>query len=127
MRNKLKCPWPYFGGKSSVASIIWQRIGDVNNIIEPFCGSAAFLLARQTKPKVETINDIDHMVANFWRSTKEDPERVAEYADGPVNETELHARHHWLVLSEEAKIFRKKMSEDPFYFDPMIAGWWCWG
>jgi hypothetical protein len=67
------------------------------------------------------------MVANFWRATQQAPEAVAMYADGPVVETELHARHRWLVLSDEAKEFRNRMRTDPFFYDPMIAGWWCWG
>jgi hypothetical protein len=67
------------------------------------------------------------MVANFWRATQHAPETVALYADGPVNETDLHSRHRFLVLSDEAKEFRRRMKVDPFYFDPMIAGWWCWG
>jgi hypothetical protein len=124
---KLKAPFPYFGGKSRVADLVWSRLGDVDNYIEPFCGSAAMLLRRPHKPRIETINDADCMVANFWRATQLAPEQVAEFADGPVNEADLHARHRWLVLSDEAKAFRERMRSDPDYFDPRIAGWWCWG
>src|SRR6266852_4078535 len=46
MQKKLKAPFPYFGGKNRVARRIWDGIGDVDNAIEPFCGSAAWLLAR---------------------------------------------------------------------------------
>jgi hypothetical protein len=127
MAAKLKAPWPAFGGKSKIASLVWQRIGDVDNAIEPFCHSAAWLLARPHPPRVETLNDLDCMVANFWRATQQAPEAVAMYADGPVNEADLHARHRWLVLSDEAKEFRERMRTDPFYFDPLIAGWWVWG
>lgn len=125
--TKLKAPFPYFGGKSRVASIVWARLGDVDNFIEPFCGSAATLLGRPLPPRIETINDADCMVANFWRATKNDADAVADAADNPVNEADLHARHRWLVLSDEAKAFRKAMRSDPDYFDPKVAGWWCWG
>jgi hypothetical protein len=117
----------YFGGKSKIAPLVWKRLGDVDNFCEPFCGSAAVLLARPHPPRVETLNDADHMVANFFRATQQAPEAVALYADGPVNETDLHSRHRFLVLSDEAKEFRQRMKTDPFYFDPMVAGWWCWG
>jgi hypothetical protein len=127
MTDALKAPFPYFGGKSKVAPLVWQRLGDCDNVVEAFCGSAAFLLARPHPPRVETLNDADHMVANFWRATQQAPEAVALYADGPVNETDLHSRHRFLVLSDEAKEFRQRMKTDPFYFDPMVAGWWCWG
>lgn len=39
-------PFPWFGGKSQVASIVWDRFGDVLNYIEPFFGSGAVLLGR---------------------------------------------------------------------------------
>jgi len=78
-------------------------------------------------PRIETINDADCYVANFWRATSKDPEAVAEYADGPVNEAGLHAQHRWLVLSDEAKAFRERMRREPDYFDAKVAGWWCWG
>lgn len=123
----LKAPFPYFGGKRKVAGMIWERLGDVSNFIEPFCGSAAVLLSRPHEPQIETVNDLDCMVANFWRATSADPEAVAAHADHPVNEADLHARHRWLVLSEDAAEFRRRMRTDPHFFDAKVAGWWCWG
>jgi site-specific DNA-adenine methylase len=40
----LKAPFPWFGGKSRVADIVWDRFGDVANYVEPFFGSGAVLL-----------------------------------------------------------------------------------
>lgn len=37
----LKSPYPYFGGKSRVAHLVWDRFGDVPNYVEPFFGSGA--------------------------------------------------------------------------------------
>jgi hypothetical protein len=68
-----------------------------------------------------------YMVANFWRATGADPHAVATHVDWPVNEADLHARHRWLMLSEEAAAFRKRMREDPDFYDAKFAGWWCWG
>lgn len=127
VKKKLKAPFPYFGGKSRIASAVWDRLGDVNNYIEPFAGSAAMLLLRPSPPRVETLNDADCYVANFWRATAHDPSAVAEYADGPVNECDLHSRHRWLVLSDDAKEFRRRMRSEPEYYDSRIAGYWCWG
>lgn len=47
------------------------------------------------------------------------------YADWPVSENDLHARHAWLV--EQRKTFVPRLEGDPDFFDPKIAGWWCWG
>jgi hypothetical protein len=125
--KKLKAPFPAFGGKSKVARLVWERLGNVENYIEPFCNSAAVLLARQHEPQVETVNDWDCYVANFWRATANDPELVAQHADNPVNEADLHARHRWLVLSDYAAYFRFMVRNDPTFYDARVAGWWCWG
>ena len=125
MTQLLRAPFPWFGGKSRAASIIWARFGDVANYIEPFAGSLAVLLARPTPPRIETVNDLDCNVANFWRATQADPEAVAKFADWPVNEADLHARHRWLVA--QLPTHRERMMTDPDYFDAKIAGWWVWG
>ena len=121
----MKSPFPYFGGKSRVAKLVWQRFGDVGNYVEPFAGSLAVLLARPHEPRTETVNDLDGFIANFWRAAKYDPEKVAHYADWQPNENDLHARHAWLVERRETLV--AKLEGDPDYFDAKIAGWWVWG
>lgn len=121
---KLRAPFPWFGGKSRVAHVVWDYFGDVSNFVEPFFGSGAVLLGRPFAPRTETVNDKDCYLANFWRAVQHDPETVAHYCDGPVNEADLHARHRWLV---NQAAFRERMMSDPDYYDPKIAGWWCWG
>jgi len=121
-----KPPFPWFGGKSSVADAVWKRFGDVRNYVEPFAGSAAMLMLRpQPFIGTETINDADGFVSNFWRATRLDPEAVAFHADWPVNENDLHARHAWLVGQRESLTAR--LEGDADWFDAKIAGWWCWG
>ena len=121
----IRAPFPWFGGKSRAADLIWSRLGDVANYIEPFAGSLAVLLARSTEPRIETVNDLDAMVANFWRATATHPDLVAHHADWPVSEPDLHARHRWLVAQLPA--LRRKLVQDPDYCDPRVAGWWVWG
>jgi hypothetical protein len=103
---------------------VWDRFGDVNNYVEPFAGSLAVLLGRPNAPQIETVNDIDCFLANFWRALSKDPEGIAEHADWPVNEADLHARHLWLVNNQE---FRERMKTDPEFYDVKVAGWWVWG
>lgn len=121
----MKAPFPWFGGKSRAADLIWSRLGDVDNYVEPFAGSLAVLLARPHAPNIETVNDLDGFIANFWRAVKHDPAGVAEHADNPVNECDLHARHLWLV--QRAEELPLRLMGDPDYHDAKIAGWWCWG
>lgn len=35
----LRAPFPWFGGKRRVASLVWERFGNVPNYVEPFAGS----------------------------------------------------------------------------------------
>ena len=118
-------PFPWFGGKSRAASLVWERFGDVQNYVEPFFGSGAVLLNRTTAPGIETVNDLDGYLANFWRAVQADPETTARWADWPVNENDLSARHLWLIGQRET--LQARLSGDPDYFDAKIAGWWVWG
>ena len=120
----MKAPFPWFGGKRRVADIVWARFGNVCNYVEPFAGSLAVLLERPHQPNIETVNDINCYLANFWRAVSAEPQAVAEWSDWPVNEADLHARHTWLVGQAQ---FRERMKTDPDYFDVKIAGWWVWG
>lgn len=123
---KLKAPFPYFGGKSSVADIVWRHFDNPKMYIEPFCGSAAILLARPGEPpfRKEIINDFDGNVANFWRAMKYDPEGVADVADWPTNHIDLMARKRYVLKEYDA--MREKLLADPEYRNPKIAGYWAW-
>lgn len=53
------------------------------------------------------------------------PEEVAQWADGPVTELDLSARHAWLVTTGRERVDR--IAADPDYYDAKVAGWWVWG
>ena len=124
----LTAPFPWFGGKSRVAKAVWQRLGaNVPGYVEPFFGSGATLLGRPGGAgRTETVNDIDAGIANFWRAVACDPEAVAHWADWPVNENDLHARHAWLVQRLDDG-FVARLEGDPHFYDAKVAGWWVWG
>lgn len=127
MPATLKAPFPAFGGKSKVGPLVWQRLGDPDNYIEPFYNSGAVHLMRPHAPRIETVNDLNCYIANFWRATAADPGAVACFADNPVNEADLHARHRFLVLGQDADEFRNLLRRDPHYYDVRFAGYWVWG
>jgi len=120
----LKAPFPYFGGKSRIAAAVWERFGRVNNFVEPFFGSGAVLLACPHPGHTETVNDADGLLCNFWRALRADPDAVAEHADYPVSELDLHARHRWLV-AQRADV--ERLLAEPDWYDAKAAGWWVWG
>lgn len=124
----LKAPFPWFGGKSRVAPEVWAALGPVDNYVDPFAGSLVVLLMRPDdgwQTGAETVNDADCFLSNFWRSLEHDPEAVAHWADWPVNECDLIARHLWLVNTGKERI--AKMEADPDFYDAKVAGWWVWG
>ena len=123
----MKAPFPWFGGKRRVAPEAWSALGDVDNYVEPFAGSLAVLLERPAhhSHRVETVNDADAYIANLWRAISAAPDDVARWADSPVNEVDLVARHAWLVTSGRERI--AQIEGDPDFFDAKVAGWWLWG
>ena len=122
---KLTAPFPWFGGKASIAAEVWERFGKVDNFVEAFFGTGAVLLAAPEPAPVETGNDSDGFLCNFWRAVSTCPEEVAHYADWPVSEIDLHARHAYLVKRTPWLVDR--LMGNPSFCDPKLAGWWVWG
>lgn len=135
--DRLAAPFPWFGGKSQVADIVWSRFGVVANYVEPFFGSGAVILRRPawsfgSTILRETINDFDGHVANFWRSVKYDPDAVAAGADRIVHELDLHAIgdalfcrpcRRWPMPPRE---FVEWIRQDEMHYHAEMAGAWCW-
>ena len=117
-------PFPYFGGKRIIASDVWKRLGSPVQYIEPFCGSAAMLLAAPKAAQLEVICDGSGFIANFWRAVKNQPDKVAEWADYPVSHIDLGARHRWLM---DHRGDLDALHDPDWPGDAKIAGWWVWG
>ncbi|MFA5187173.1 MAG: DNA adenine methylase [Patescibacteria group bacterium] len=122
-----KAPFPYFGGKSKIASVVWEYLGDVKHYIEPFFGSGAVLLLRPDHDParhVETVNDKDCNVANVWRAMQFQPDETARWCDWPVNHADLSARKAAIIRNEGR--LRENLIADPEWCDPKMAGYWIW-
>jgi hypothetical protein len=127
MSEYQRAPFPWFGGKSKAAELIWSRLGhDIGSYVEPFLGSCAVYLNRPAEfDGWVTLNDLDGNAANFWRSIQNAPDEAALAAANPVFEVDLHARH--LALVSGAAQHAERMMADADYHDPKLAGWWAWG
>jgi len=67
----------WYGGKFSHLKWLLPLLPKCHHYCEPFAGSGAVLLNRQPSP-VETYNDIDGEVANFFRVLRDQKERLVE-------------------------------------------------
>jgi len=130
LTNLEKTPWPWFGGKSDAAPAVWTALGDVEHYVEPFAGSLAVLMRRPHPCNrtyfSETVNDIDSLLCNAWRSMQMSPGKMAAAASWPVCEADLMARHLALVAWRESGA-AERLAADPTYHDPVMGGWWAWG
>lgn len=125
MSDKLESPFVYFGGKKRVAGFIWSKFGNPYYYLEPFCGSAAVLLARNWKGNgVEILNDYNCFLCNFWRSVKYKPDETLFYADYPISHADLTVRHQFLVDNENA--LRESIMSNDEYCNAKLAGYWVW-
>jgi len=127
MTAPLKAPYPWPGGKSDAAPLIWSYLGDCGNYVEPFAGSAAALLSRphDLTGKTETVNDIDGFVVNALRAIAYAPDETAHWCDWPVSEADLTSIHLW--LKAQRPDLTARLFADPEYCDPKIGGRWLWG
>ncbi len=67
----------WYGGKFSHLDWLLPLLPECHHYCEPFAGSAAVLLNRAPSP-VETYNDLDGEVCNFFRVLRDDRERLTE-------------------------------------------------
>ena len=129
LKNLNKAPFPWFGGKSKAAPLVWSLLGDVDHYVEPFFGSGAVLLNRPHPCNrayySETVNDLDGFVVNAWRAIQWHPEETAAAASWPVTEADKTARQAYLLRWRDEKVL-DLLAGSPEWCDPKMAGWWLW-
>ncbi len=81
----------WYGGKFSHLNWLLPLLPKCHHYCEPFAGSAAVLLNRDPSP-VETYNDIDGEVANFFRVLRDHKEVLVERIGlTPFSREEFHS------------------------------------
>jgi len=87
-RRRIVFGW--YGGKFSHLEWLLPLLPEARHYCEPFAGSGAVLLNREPSA-VETYNDIDGDVVNFFRVLRDEPERLARaIALTPFSREEFH-------------------------------------
>lgn len=75
--NKKMIAFGWYGGKYSHLDWLLPLLPSTTHYCEPFSGSAAVLINRPPSP-VETLNDIDGEVVNFFRVLRDSKEELLE-------------------------------------------------
>lgn len=76
-KTKKLIAFGWYGGKFSHLDWLLPLLPNCNHYCEPFSGSGAVLLNRKPSP-VETYNDLDGEVVNFFKVLREQKERLIE-------------------------------------------------
>lgn len=88
--NRRRIVFGWYGGKFSHLDWLLPLLPKAHHYCEPFAGSAAVLLNREPSP-VETYNDIDGEVVNFFRILRDNgPEIERAIALTPFSREEYH-------------------------------------
>ncbi|MBV8205872.1 MAG: DNA adenine methylase [Acidobacteria bacterium] len=106
-RRKKLIAFGWYGGKFSHLGWILPKLPDCHHYCEPFAGSAAVLLNRTPAP-VETYNDLDGEVVNFFRVLRERTEDLLKaIALTPFSREEFYraVNDHPLAPIERARSF----------------------
>jgi DNA adenine methylase len=77
LREKKLIPFGWYGGKFSHLAWLLPLLPGCHHYCEPFAGSAAVLLNRLPSP-VETYNDLDGEVCNFFKVLRDHKSKLVE-------------------------------------------------
>lgn len=102
----MKPPFPYFGGKITLAPQIVSLLPDHSHYVEPYCGSLAVLLAKPASAH-ETVNDLDGDLVTFWRVLRDRPEDLARACALTPHSREEYQRAASLDATDELELARQ--------------------
>jgi DNA adenine methylase len=89
-RGNKRIAFGWYGGKFTHLNWLLPLLPEAHHYCEPFSGSAAVLLNRQPSP-IETYNDMDGELVNFFRVLRDHPEDLTHVLSlTPYSREEYH-------------------------------------
>lgn len=119
----------WYGGKLSYLGWLLPLLPESHHFCEPFSGSAAVLLNRSPSP-IETYNDLDGEVVNFFRMLRDDTDELIRLIKlTPVSREEF--RNSCNISSElsnleRARLFFVRLRQSRFAKRRTTQGDWRW-
>lgn len=95
----------YPGSKWAIAKWIIEKFPQHHSYLEPFFGSGAVLFTKERSP-IETVNDLDSDIVNFFDWVKKDPERLGEAIHWTPYAREVYERS-WAAQHTETDSFQR--------------------
>jgi DNA adenine methylase len=108
----IKTPITYYGGKQTLLRHILPLIPDHVSYTEAFAGGAAVFWAKEPA-RVETINDVNGNLVNFYRVLKTGYSALKCLVDQTLHSRKEHE-------------FAQIVYEFPEFFDPVRRAWAVW-
>lgn len=102
----MKPPFPYYGGKTRVAGEIASLLPKHTHYIEPFAGALSVLFAKE-KSLIETVNDINGDIVNFFRVLRDRQEELERVCALTPHSRQEHAEARDLDVSDDLERARR--------------------
>ena len=80
MDNRVRCAFPYYGGKTQYAKRLVARMPAHRRYVEAFGGGASVLLSKP-RSEIEVFNDGDENLIHFFRILRNRPDELREWLD----------------------------------------------
>lgn len=97
-KGRRRIVFGWYGGKFSHLEWLLPLLPDAHHYCEPFAGSGAVLLNRDPAP-IETYNDIDGEVVNFFRVLRDQPEELERL----IALTPFSREEFWYAVSDTGR------------------------
>lgn len=102
----MKAPFPYYGGKTRIAADIAALMPEHTHYVEPFAGALSVLFAKP-KSLVETVNDINGDIVNFFRVLRDRPTELERACVLTPHSRQEHADARDLEVEDELERARR--------------------
>ena len=94
---QMKTPITYYGGKQQMVKHILPLITEHKIYTESFFGGGAIFFAKE-KSKIETVNDMNGELINFYRVVKEQFPALKKLVSATLHSRKLH-NNAWLIYN----------------------------
>lgn len=102
----MKPPFPYYGGKTRIAAEIASMLPAHKHYIEPFAGALSVLFAKEPS-LVETVNDINGDIMNFFRVLRDRQPELERACVLTPHSREEHAQARDLDVPDDVERARR--------------------